>query len=378
VTKIPIIDLKAQYKTIHKELQQAIDEVLESQQFILGTAVEKFEADAAAYLGAGRAIGVASGSDALLLALTALGVGPGDSVIVPTFTFVATATAVARLGATPVFADVEPESFLISVKQVEMLLADKKTAARVKAVIPVHLFGRMCAMKEIAALAKRYRIAVVEDAAQAFGARDGGKAAGTLGDLGCYSFFPTKNLGGLGDGGLVATNDRALADKIKLLRAHGEGAKYRHDVIGVNSRLDAIQAAALAVKLRHVERWCAARRERARHYGELFHQRKLPGRGVRSIPDAREATHAFNYYVIRTDRRDALKNHLAAAGIQTEIYYPIPLHLQPCFSHLGYRRGDFPVAEKAAEEALALPLYPEITQTQQATVVESIAAFYGA
>jgi dTDP-4-amino-4,6-dideoxygalactose transaminase len=378
VTKIPIIDLKAQYKTIRKELQQAIDEVLESQQFILGTAVKKFETEAAAHLGVGHAIGVASGSDALLLALTALGVGPGDGVIVPTFTFVATATAVARLGATPLFADIEPESFLISVKQVEMLLADKKTVARVKAVIPVHLFGRMCVMKEIAALAKRHRISVVEDAAQAFGARDGSKAAGTLGDFGCYSFFPTKNLGGLGDGGLVATGDRPLADKISLLRAHGEGAKYRHDVIGVNSRLDAIQAAALAVKLRHVERWCAARRERARHYGELFHQRKLLGRGVKSIPDAREAVHAFNYYVIRADRRDALKNHLAAAGIQTEIYYPIPLHLQPCFSHLGYRRGDFPVAEKAAEEVLALPLYPELTEAQQAAVVESIAAFYGA
>ncbi|HEY6200464.1 MAG TPA: DegT/DnrJ/EryC1/StrS family aminotransferase [Candidatus Binatia bacterium] len=376
MAKIPIIDLKAQYKTIRKELQQAIDEVLESQQFILGDVVEKFESDAAAYLGAKHAIGVASGSDALLVSLMALGVGAGDSVIVPTFTFVATATAVARLGATPVFADVEPESFLISLKQIEMLLADKKTAARVKAIIPVHLFGQMCAMKEIAALARKHRVNVVEDAAQAFGARDGGKAAGTLGDLGCYSFFPTKNLGGIGDGGLVSSDDAALADKIKVLRTHGEGAKYRHDVIGVNSRLDAIQAAALSVKLRRADRWCAARRERAVYYGKLFHEQKLLGRGVKSVPDAREPAHAFNYYVIRAERRDALKNHLAAAGIQAEIYYPTPLHLQPCFSRLGYRRGDFPVAEKAAEEVLALPLYPELTDAQQAAVVECVAAFY--
>ncbi len=376
MANIPIIDLRAQYKTIREELQRALDEVLESQQFVLGEVVQKFEADAAAYLGAKHAIGVASGSDALLLSLMALGVGPGDAVIVPTFTFVATATAVARLGATPLFADIEPESFLIAVQQIEMLLAGKKRAARVKAVIPAHLFGRMCAMREIAALARQHRISVVEDAAQSFGARDGGKAAGTLGDLGCYSFFPTKNLGGLGDGGLVATGDGRLAEKIKLLRAHGEGAKYRHDVVGVNSRLDAIQAAALGVKLRHVERWREARLARAESYGRLFRERKLIGNGVRAIPQTHDGAHAFNYYVIRAERRDGLKKHLAAADIQTEIYYPIPLHLQPCFSRLGHRRGDFPVAEKAAEEALALPLYPELTEAQQTVVVESIAAFY--
>ncbi len=376
MAKIPIIDLKAQYKTIRKEVQQAIDEVLESQHFILGDVVERFESDAAAYLGAKHAVGVASGSDALLLSLMALGVGPGDAVIVPTFTFVATATAVARLGATPLFADIEPDSFLIGREQIEMLLAEKKTAARVKAIVPVHLFGRMCAMKEMSALGKKHRVKIVEDAAQSFGARDGGKSAGTLGDLGCYSFFPTKNLGGAGDAGLVATPDAALAAKIRLLRAHGEDTKYRHDVIGVNSRLDAIQAAVLAVKLRYVELWCAARRERAERYGKLFLDRKLPGSGLNSIPDAREPAHAFNYYVVRAERRDALKQHLAAAGIQAEIYYPTPLHLQPCFSYLGYRRGDFPVAEKAAAEVLALPLYPELTEVQQTAVVDSIAAFY--
>jgi len=374
--QIPIIDLKAQYKTIRKELQQALDEVFESQHFILGAAVEKFEADAAAYLGARHAVGVASGSDALLLALMALGVGAGDAVIVPTFTFVATATAVARLGATPLFADIEPENFLIDVKKVEALLADKKNSGRIKAIVPVHLFGRMCPIKPIIALAGKHKISVVEDAAQAFGARAAGKAAGTLGDLGCYSFFPTKNLGGVGDGGLVATGDAALAAKIRLLRAHGEGAKYRHDVVGVNSRLDALQAAALGVKLRHIERWCAARIARAEYYGKLFQERKLIGHGVRSIPKGHEREHAFNYYVIRAEKRDALKNHLTAAGIQSEIYYPIPLHLQPCFAELGYRKGDFPVAEQAADEVLALPLYPELTAAQQEAVAETIAGFY--
>ena len=376
MAKIPIIDLKAQYKTIREELQQALDEVLDSQQFILGAAVEKFEVDAAAYLGARHAVGVASGSDALLLSLMALGVGPGDAVVVPTFTFVATATAVARLGATPLFADIEAENFLIDVKKVEALLADGKKSPRPKAVIPVHLFGRLCAMNEIAALAKKYKLSVVEDAAQAFGARAGGKAAGTFGDLGCYSFFPSKNLGAIGDGGLVASDEAALAAKIKLLRAHGEGAKYRHDVVGVNSRLDALQAAALGVKLRHIERWCAARIARAEHYGKLFRDRKLLGRGVTSIPTVDQRAHAFNYYVIRAEKRDALRSHLAAAGVQSEIYYPTPLHLQPCFAALGYRRGDFPVAEQAAAEVLALPLYPELGAAEQETVVEKIAAFY--
>lgn len=377
MTKIPIIDLQAQYKTIRKELQQALEEVLESQHFVLGATVERFERDAARYLGARHAIGVASGSDALLLALMAHGVGPGDAVAVPTFTFVATATAVARLGATPVFVDVDPDDFLIDLKKLGGALDDEKNSGRAKVIIPVHLFGRMGPMEEIGELAKKHRVAVVEDAAQAFGARAGDKFAGTLGDLGCYSFFPTKNLGGLGDGGLVATNDAALAAKIRLLRAHGEGAKYRHDVIGVNSRLDALQAAALSVKLKYIDRWCEARRARAEHYGELFAARKLPGRGVLSIPRGAGSSHAFNYYVIRAERRDALKTHLAAAGIQTEVYYPIPLHLQPCFAALGYRKGDFPVAEKAAGEVLALPLYPELSEARQESVVDAIAAFYG-
>jgi dTDP-4-amino-4,6-dideoxygalactose transaminase len=234
----------------------------------------------------------------------------------------------------------------------------------------------MCAMDKVAALAKKYHLFVVEDAAQSFGARDGEKSAGTRGELGCYSFFPTKNLGGLGDAGLVATNDAALAAKIRLLRAHGEAAKYRHDVIGLNSRIDALQAAALSVKLKYIQRWCEERRARAEQYGRLMGERKLLGRGVLSIPQANGEAHAFNYYVIRAEKRDALKSHLAAAGIQTEVYYPIPLHLQPCFAALGHRRGDFPVAERAAEEVLALPLYPELDAAQQESVVDAIAAFY--
>jgi len=377
VAKIPIIDLKAQYKTIRKELQQAIKEVLESQQFVLGRAVEKFEADAARYLGARHAVGVASGSDALLLALMALGVGPGDAVAVPAFTFVATATAVARLGATPLFVDVDADDFRIDLHDFEARLTEKKNSGRVKAVIPVHLFGRMCAMKEITALTRKNKIAVVEDAAQSFGARDGEKFAGTLGDLGCYSFFPTKNLGGLGDAGLVATDDAALAAKIRLLRAHGEGAKYRHDVVGINSRLDALQAAALSVKLRHLDDWCAARVEKARHYAKLLDAAGLVKDGAVAAPAVpADRSHVFNYYVIRARRRDELKKFLTEREIQTEIYYPLPLHLQPCFADLGYRQGDFPHAEKAAREVLALPLYPELPAAHQEIVVRTVADFY--
>lgn len=376
MAKIPIIDLKAQYKTIRDEVRRAIDEVLESQQFILGPAVEKFEREAAAYLGSAHAVGVASGSDALLLALMALDVGPGDAVVVPPFTFFATVSAVTRLGATPLFADIDPETYLIDAKQVEALVG-KKSAARVKAVLPVHLFGRIGPMAELAALAAAHRFYIVEDVAQAFGARAGAKAAGTIGDLGCFSFFPTKNLGGAGDGGLIATGRPELAEKLRLLRAHGESSKYRHEAIGLNSRLDALQAAVLSVKLRHIDRWCGERIQRAGRYGELFRAAGLVGNGVRSVPAAGAGrAHVFNYYVVRVERRDELKEFLAAAGVQTEIYYPLPLHLQPCFAHLGGRKGDFPHAERAAGEVLALPIYPELTAGAQEAVVGGIADFY--
>jgi len=378
VAKIPILDLQAQYQTIRDEARRAIDEVLESQQFVLGPAVEKFEREAAAYLGGKHAVGVASGSDALLLALMALGIGPGDGVIVPPFTFFATVSAITRLGATPLFADIDPESFLLDVKQVEALLTDgKKPVARIQAVLPVHLFGRIAPMAELAALAAAHSLHIVEDVAQAFGARAGAKAAGAIGDLGCFSFFPSKNLGGAGDGGLILTDRPELAEKLRLLRAHGESSKYRHELVGLNSRLDSIQAALLSVKLRRIDAWCEERIRRAGRYGELFRAAGLVGNGVRAVPAAGAGrAHVFNYYVVRVERRDELKEFLAGAGVQTEIYYPLPLHLQPCFAYLGGRKGDFPHAERAAGEALALPIYPELAAGQQEAVVEKIAAFY--
>ncbi|HEX9444985.1 MAG TPA: DegT/DnrJ/EryC1/StrS family aminotransferase [Candidatus Binatia bacterium] len=378
MAKIPILDLQAQYQTIRDEARRAIDEVLESQQFVLGPAVEKFEREAAAYLGGKHAVGVASGSDALLLALMALGIGPGDGVIVPPFTFFATVSAITRLGATPLFADIDPESFLLDVKQVEALLTDgKKPVARIQAVLPVHLFGRIAPMAELAALAAAHSLHIVEDVAQAFGARAGAKAAGAIGDLGCFSFFPSKNLGGAGDGGLILTDRPELAEKLRLLRAHGESSKYRHELVGLNSRLDSIQAALLSVKLRRIDAWCEERIRRAGRYGELFRAAGLVGNGVRAVPAAGAGrAHVFNYYVVRVERRDELKEFLAGAGVQTEIYYPLPLHLQPCFAYLGGRKGDFPHAERAAGEALALPIYPELAAGQQEAVVEKIAAFY--
>jgi dTDP-4-amino-4,6-dideoxygalactose transaminase len=373
--KIPIIDLQAQYRGIRDEVRRAIDEVLESQRFILGPEVEKFEQAAAAYLGCRHAIGVASGSDALLLSLMALGIGPGDGVAVPPFTFIATVSAITRLGAKPIFVDIDPETYLLSVEQLEARL--EKNGGGIKAIIPVHLFGRICPMTEIAALANKHRLHVVEDVAQAFGARAGSKAAGTIGNLGCYSFFPTKNLGGIGDGGMVATNQSELADKLRIFRAHGESSKYKHDVVGLNSRLDAIQAAVLGVKLRHIDQWCGERIARAELYRKLFLATGLVENDTVRIPAPGDGrSHVFNYYVIRAERRDDLRSFLTARGIQTEIYYPLPLHLQPCFSRLNYHKGDFPNAEKAAAEVLALPLYPELAAEQQEAVVGKLAEFY--
>ena len=392
MAKIPIVDLNAQYQNIRDELRRAIDGVLESQRFILGVEVERFEKEAAAFLGCRDAIGVAAGSDALLLALMALGIGPRDGVLVPTFTFFATASAVAHLGATPVFVDIEPESYLISNERVEAVvkerclidgegLVEKKNGVRIRAILPVHLFGEVCAMSELVPLAAKYRLRVVEDVAQAFGARvgltGGAKAAGAIGDLGCFSFFPTKNLGGIGDGGLIVTDQAELAERLRMLRVHGESAKYTHQLIGLNSRLDAIQAAVLSVKLRHLDRWCTERVERARRYHELFVATGLIGKEVVRLPAAVNGTsHVFNYYVIRVRRRDELRTFLAEQGVQTEVYYPLPLHLQPCFAYLGYRKGDLPNSERAAAEVLALPLYPELTAEQQQTVVQQIAEFY--
>lgn len=392
---VPLLDLKAQYQKIGAEIRQAIDEVLESQQFILGATVRRFEERAAAYLQCETAIGVASGSDALLLSLMALGIGAGDAVVVPPFTFFSSVSCITRLGATPVFVDIDPASCLMDPKKVEALieeccrphpdgqgLIDSKSRRRIKAILPVHLFGQCCSMAPLVAVAQRYHLYIIEDVAQAFGAKailpqGVSKAAGTIGDLGCYSFFPTKTLGGMGDGGLVATQQKKLADKVRMLRTHGADSKYHHLEMGINSRLDALQAAVLMVKLRHLEQWCEERIERARRYQKLFAETGLAGDGTIGLPlPSGGRSHTFNYYVIRVQQRDELKRHLGKQGIQTEVYYPLPLHLQPCFAHLGHRGGDFPDSELAAAQLLALPMYPELALEQQEAVVQEIRNFY--
>jgi len=390
--KIPLVDLRAQYDHIKTEIGQRIEEVLASQHFILGPTVECFEKQMAAFLGCEHGIGVASGSDALLLALMALGIGPGDGVLVPTFTFFSSVSSITRLGATPLFIDSDPESYLISTKAVRAFIEERcrfqddallevKSTLRVRTLLPVHLFGRCCPMAELSALAKKCHLTIVEDAAQACGTRslmeDKWKFAGTIGDLGCFSFFPSKNLGGYGDGGFVATDRTDLADRVRMLRVHGERTKYHHELIGLNSRLDALQAAVLSVKLRYLNTWCEQRNQQAQNYYRLFHQSGLVGGQVTSIPaTSLDKSHVFNNYVISVRRRDELKSHLAEHGIQSEIYYPVPLHMQTCFAHLGYKEGDFPAAEAAAAQVLALPIYPEMTFEQQEFVVGKIIGFF--
>lgn len=365
--RVPLLDLRAQYASIRDEIRAAIDRVCDSQQFILGPEVEAFEREAAAFLGVRHAVGVSSGTDALLVALWALGVGPGDEVIVPAYTFFATAGAPARLGARPVFADVEPESLNLDAAEVRARLTP-----RTKAIVPVHLFGRPADLEPLEGLG----VPVVEDAAQAIGARDAkGRAAGTAGRAGCFSFFPSKNLGGFGDGGMVVTDDAALAERLRILRVHGMNPKYHHREVGGNFRLDALQAAVLRVKLRHLPRWTAARRERAERYRRLFREAGLEGR-VRLPADA--PGHVYHQFVIRAAERDRLRVHLERAGIGTEIYYPVPLPHQRCFAGLGHRPGEFPVSEAAARESLALPIYPELTEDQQRAVAAAVAEYYGA
>jgi dTDP-4-amino-4,6-dideoxygalactose transaminase len=390
--KIPIVDLRAQYAAIRDEVRRAIDEIAESQQFILGPAVARFEKQMAAYLGCAHAVGVASGSDALLLALMALDVGPGDAVVTTPFTFFSTVSSITRLGAKPLLVDIDSDKYSLSATAVERFLSergktrdgvaiDTKTGRPIKALLPVHLFGECCAMNQFVTLAQKHRLHIVEDVAQACGARmkiDGQtRFAGSIGALGCYSFFPSKTLGGFGDGGLVCSHSTELADRVRGLRMHGESAKYHHDVTGINSRLDAIQAAILSVKQKYLDRWCEERIHCAGVYFRLFHQSTILGNGVLAIPPAStDMSHVFNNYVIRAERRDQLKQFLADNGVQSEIYYPLPLHLQKCFAELGYQRGDFPHAELAASQVLALPLSPELTNDQQETVVDKICAFY--
>ncbi|NOZ79640.1 MAG: DegT/DnrJ/EryC1/StrS family aminotransferase [Acidobacteria bacterium] len=366
---VPLLDLTRQYGPLREEIRTVIDRVCDSQRFILGPQVEAFEREAAEALGVRHAVGVSSGTDALLVSMMALGIGPDDEVIVPVFTFFATAGAVARLGARPVFVDIDPGDFCMDMDAVR----DQVTICT-KAVIPVHLFGQAAAMTALADAAGD--IPVVEDCAQAWGASFEGKGVGGLGALGAFSFFPSKNLGGFGDGGLVTTNDAGLAERVKQLRMHGQSGVYEHERVGGNFRLDALQAAVLRVKLPHAGTWIAGRRANAERYGRLFREAGLTD--VVALPVAVEGRgHTFNQYVVRVPKRDELRAFLAAHGIGAAVYYPLPLHLQPCFAYLGYHEGDFPVAEQASREVLALPVFPELTPAEQEEVVGRIAEFYG-
>ena len=370
--RVPFLDLKVQYAAIKSEIRRAIDEVCDNQQFILGPQVRRLEDEIAQYCGVRHAVGVSSGTDALLLALMALGIGPGDEVITTPYTFIATAGSIARSGARPVFVDIDPAHFTIDPK----LIADRITE-RTRAILPVHLFGRCAEMEPIRTLAARHQIAVIEDAAQALGAEDRlGRRAGSMGVLGCFSFYPTKNLGGFGDGGMVITHDPSLASMLFTLRNHGSSTKYLHSSLGGNFRLDELQAALLAVKLKHLDQWTEQRINNAERYDTLFRKRGLEHQiQLPEIP--KNERHVFNQYVIRAPRRDELSHFLESQGIGHDIYYPLPLHLQACFEYLGYKEGDMPASEQAAREALALPIYPELTQPMQECVVDTFQAFYG-
>lgn len=390
VTKmqIPKIDLQAEYAGLREEVGVALERVCASQRFILGGEGEALEREIASYCGTKHAVGCASGSDALLLCLLAQEVKAGEEVITTPFTFFATAGAVARLGARACFVDIDPRTFNLDPKALAHFLTTLPAARRqrVRAIIPVHLYGQPAEMKEIVALANQYELAVIEDAAQALGADYAGRCAGSLGLAGCFSFYPTKNLGGYGDGGMITSDDDALVSRLRALRQHGSlGQKYRHEYVGFNSRLDELQAAVLRVKLRYLEEWNQKRRECALRYDCLFEESGLiePSKTYADashpvvIPHrASQCRHVFNQYVIRARERDSLKVFLAKEGVETEIYYPIPLHLQPCFRDWGYRAGDFPEAERATREVLALPLYPGLTQEMQGYVVSKLRQFY--
>ncbi|HLV93829.1 MAG TPA: DegT/DnrJ/EryC1/StrS family aminotransferase [Candidatus Acidoferrales bacterium] len=364
------LDLKAQYEAIREEVSDAIARVLESQHFILGEEVTTLETEIAALVGARSAVGCASGSDALYLSLLASEIGTGDEVITTPFTFVATAGSIARTGAKPVFVDVDPETFNIDPAEIE-----KALSARTKAIMPVHLFGLPADMGPILEIARARKLIVIEDAAQAIGARYKGEFVGSLGDYGCFSFFPSKNLGCAGDGGLVTTSDPAKADRLRLLRAHGSRQKYRYEILGTNSRLDALQAAILRVKLKHLSQWTEQRRANVRRYSELFRDFGLASH-IQWPQEVVGRYHVYNQFTIRAKDRDALRKHLTAAKVPTDIYYPSPLHVQPAFANLGYHEGDFPHAEAACKEVLALPVYAELTAAAQLGVAEAIAAFY--
>jgi dTDP-4-amino-4,6-dideoxygalactose transaminase len=369
--KIPLLDLQAQHNTIRGEVLAEITRVIDSQKFIMGEDVQALERQIASYCSVTHAIGCASGSDALMLALMALGIGHGDEVLTVPFTFFATAGAIHRLGATPVFVDVEPATFNIDVTQIEAAL---KQHPKIKAIMPVHLFGGCADMDPICEIAKKHGVAVVEDAAQCIGAEYKGRRAGSIGEIGCFSFFPSKNLGAFGDGGMVTTNDPKLADRLKALRVHGSIKKYYHEMVGVNSRLDALQAAILQVKLRHLDTWSAGRQRNADAYRRLFTEAHAPV--ILPQPAPYQTRHVYNQFVIRGQRRDELQAYLKENGVGTEVYYPLSLHQQPCFANLGYKTGDFPVSEQLAADSLALPIYPEVGADNIQHVVGLIQSFY--
>ena len=383
--KVPLLDLKPQYLSLKKEIDEAIQRVVDSQYFIMGPDIALLENEICQYLGCKYAVGVSSGTDALLLALMALDIKPGDEVIVPTYSFFATAGVVSRLNATPVFTDIDPVTFNMDPKDIE-----KRITSQTNAIIPVHLYGQSAEMEEIKSIADKYNLKIVEDAAQAIGAQyKDGKSVGTIGDIGCYSFFPSKNLGGFGDGGIVVTNDLELFERLKIMRVHGMEPKYYHKVIGGNFRLDAIQAAVLRVKLPHLNLWSAKRRENAEVYTKHFVEYKLAEIEGKTefnsenkvlLPKAIYKSsiknyHIYNQYIIRVENRDECITYMREKGIGCEIYYPVPFHKQECFSFLGYQEDEFPISNEAAKESIALPIYPELTNDQIKYVVDCINEF---
>jgi len=369
---VPLLDLWPQHQSLRNELLAALERVIDSQQFVLGPEVHVLEQEIAGYSGTRFAIGCASGSDALLLALMALDVKAGDEVITTPFTFFATASAIVRVGARPVFVDIDRRTYNIETSRVEAAIT-----SRTRVIMPVHLYGQCADMASLLEISERHNLPLVEDAAQAIGAEDCGRRAGSIGLIGCFSFYPSKNLGGAGDGGMLTTDDERLAERLRRLRIHGSAAEYHHNEVGISSRLDSLQAAVLRVKLKHLDSWSQARREKAARYNQLFQESDLNFELI--SPFVRpEARHIFHQYVIRApEHRDALIKHLSQHGVGTKVYYPVPLHLQPCFAYLGYREGHYPEAERAARETLALPVYPELTDEQQLYVVDTLRRFPG-
>jgi dTDP-4-amino-4,6-dideoxygalactose transaminase len=364
---VPLVDLRAQFAPLREEILAAIARVCDAQQFILGPEVEALEGELAAMLGVAHAVGVSSGTDALLAALMALGIGPGDEVVTTTYSFFATGGSIARVGARPVFVDVEPGTL-----NIDVVAARQAITPRTRAIMPVHLFGQCAEMAPLAALAAETGIPIVEDAAQAIGAAYQGRPAGSFGVLGCFSFFPTKNLGAFGDAGLVVSNDGHLADRVRTLRSHGAERQYYHRSIGGNFRLDAVQAAVLRIKAGRLAGWTAGRQRNAARYRALFEPSGLLDRVTLPV-ERPDRTHIYHQFVIRVPERDRVRAGLQARGIGTAVYYPVPLHLQECFAHFGHRPGEMPVAEAAARDSLALPIFPELTEEQQAHVVETLA-----